>query len=54
MTKPREESSAQPSDGNMLEIIFDKLEKLEEKVATKECISSLMTVINEQKKQLQE
>ena len=49
MTKRRKGSSAQPSDGNMLEIMFEKLEKLEEKVATKECISSLMTIINEQK-----
>ena len=49
MTKPRKGSSAQPSDGNMLETMFEKLEKLEEKVAMKECTSSLMTIINEQK-----
>ena len=36
----------------MLEIMFEKLEKLEEKVATKECIQSLMTIINEQKETL--
>ena len=41
MTNPREGPRVQPSDSNMLEIMFEKLEKLEEKVATK--------VINEQK-----
>ena len=47
MTKPRK--GAQQSDSNNFDILFEKLEKLEEKVATKECISSLMKIINEQK-----
>ena len=49
MIKPQKGSSAQPSDGNMLHIMFKILETLEEKVATKECISHLMTITNEQK-----
>ena len=49
MTKPQKGSSAQSLDSNMLEIMFEKLEKLEEKVATKECISNLMTISKEQK-----
>ena len=52
MTKPRKGSSAQSSDSNMLEIMFETLEKLEEKVATKECISNLLTIINEQKEKI--
>ena len=47
MTEPRK--GAQQLDSNNFDILFEKLEKLEEKVATKECISSLMKIINEQK-----
>ena len=53
MTKSQKGSSAQCSDRNMFEILFEKLEKLENKVETKECLSNLMTIINEQKKKLQ-
>ena len=49
MSKPRKGSSVQQSNSNNFEILLEKLEKLEEKLATKECISSLMKIKNEQK-----
>lgn len=52
MTKPRKGNTVVTTTApdTSMENLFDKLEKLEEKIATKECISKLMVRINDQKK----
>ena len=51
MTKPRNGNSTAATQATdiALECLFEKLEKLEEKIATKDCISTLMETINNKK-----